>query len=168
MKHILHIPLLCIVLQATRLFGQTADEGKAIAEKLLAKYPKLKQSVLSGNVHPKPDGFEVDGSATTYPVAGFILPIAEWNALTKPQKVSLTLYVESRIAFIRQHPENYVTTHTERQLNAIKHIANDAWYIGTATEDRGELYLDRKLVEGDGAWERDYAKNATKASEFRK
>ncbi len=129
--------------------------------------------MLSGNVHPKPDGFEVDGSASTYPIAGFILPLEEWKALTKEQQISLTMYAESKIDFIRQNAKGYnlaplSAPSYEQELYAIKHIADDAWYVGTATEDGGELYLDHKLVQGEGAWNHDYAKDGVTASDFRK
>lgn len=160
-----------------RAFDQAAEEGRNIADRILAKYPRLKVSVLSGNNHPKPDGFEVHGSGTLYPTVGFILPLAEWNSLPKTQQISLTSYVESRIAFIRAHPDDYTTSRStgsfhQRELWAIRQIAKDAWFIGTTTtfpdDPQGNLYLDRMLVQGDGAWMHSDSHSGTKASEFRK
>lgn len=160
-----------------RVSDQAIEEGRNIAARILEKYPKLKVSVLSGNIHPKPDGFEVHGSGTLYPTTGFILPLAEWNNLTKTQQISLTIYVESRIAFIRGHPDDYTTSRStgsfhQRELWAIRQISNDAWFIGTTTtfpdDSQGNLYLDRMLVQGDGAWTHSDSHSGIKASEFRK
>ncbi len=152
----------------------SSADGEAIANALLIKYPKLKVSVLSGNTHPKPEGIEVDGSATSYPVAGFILPKRDWDALTKVQQSSLALYVESKTKLVQQHPENYIIISPsapdyESELSRIRHIADDAWYIGatmTYPDDPDNFYLDSKLVAGDGAWDRDRAGNVIKASDL--
>ena len=68
--------------------------GQRVAAGILERHPKLKVAFLSGKAFEKVGGIEVLGAGTPTPEVGFILPIEEWNCLTKAEQVSLSHYVE--------------------------------------------------------------------------
>lgn len=152
------------------VFAQTVTDGEKIFRRLKQKYSGLE--------------IAVHGGATKTPAVGLFLPEAEWVVFSKPQQVSLTLYVESFIAKVRANPDGYVgfpngaPAYNMMRTN-IANIKDGAWFIGVgALNKRGDGPLfDHEVVMGDTAWEDRVTESrrsgfgevkAAKGSEFRK
>jgi hypothetical protein len=152
------------------VFSQSITDGEKIFKSLKQKYSGLE--------------IAVHGGATKTPVVALFLPETEWSALSKPQQVSLTLYVESFIAKVRTNPDSYVgfpssaPAYNMMRTN-IANIKDGAWSIGVGPLNQrgdGPLY-DHEVVMGDTAWEdraAEYGRSgfgevkAAKGSDFRK
>ncbi|PTY07035.1 hypothetical protein DB347_10625 [Opitutaceae bacterium EW11] len=133
--------------------------------------------MLSGTAYARPGGVDVEGALSPNPSVGFLLPAKEWSALTRVQQLSLLLYVEDRVQFVRSNPDLFALTPItarlhEREVENIRAIKDGAWFIGTAMsysdDPEGNLYLDRKIIVGDAAWPTCESPNAIRASQFRK
>ena len=133
------------------------ERGVEIARRLLEQHPKLKVAVISGITFPKPDGIELYGTGAFGASISFILPEESWNALSENEKLDLQAYVAGKVAWVRDHAEDYMiiprsAPDYEQDVERARHLVDGAWRIGSTQtypdDPDGNLYLKRILVKG--------------------
>ena len=139
-----------------------AEHGRVIADRVLARYPKLNVSFLSGMTFQKHGGIDLWGSSVGRPTLGFILPESEWLTLDSNGRKDLEAYVQRQVAAVRANPELYITLPRtapvyRSAVGYTKHTSDGAWFIGSAKsyddDPDKNLYLDKKLVKGpEDSW----------------
>lgn len=120
-------------------------EGEDVFNGLKRDYPRL--AVM------------VHGAGTSNPTVGLFLPEASWTALSRPEQISLTHYVEDFIPKVRADPDAFVGVSRQApaydQLRAnTAAIQDGSWFIGVGRPNaQGDgVMFDREVVLGDTAW----------------
>ena len=137
--------------------GQPTGRGAAIAARVLDRYPKLKVAVISGIRFPKPDGIELYGTGAFGASISFILPEEAWDALGEDEKLDLQAYVAGKVAWVRDHAEDYMIVPRSApdygpDIERARHLVDGAWRIGSTQtypdDPDGNLYFKRILRKG--------------------
>ena len=136
---------------------KNVERGTLVAQRLLEQHPKLKVAVISGIRFPKPDGIELYGTGAFGASISFILPEEAWDALSADEKLDLQAYVAGKVAWVRDHAEDYMiiprsAPDYEQDVERARHLVDGAWRIGSTQtypdDPDGNLYFRRVLRKG--------------------
>ena len=114
-------------------------------------------------------GPNVFGSATTQPALFVTVPTAEWNKLTKADRIALVDTVEGMVQDCRREPERFLEMSPEAPFyptarERVSRMCSGCWMLATGPSvARDEDPYDKIVVVGDSYW----GHGGVKASVFR-
>ena len=113
--------------------------------------------MIPGIRFPKPDGIELYGTGAFGVSISFILPGEAWDALSEDDQLALQAYVAGKVAWVRDHAEDYLIVPRSApdhapDIERARHLVDGAWRVGSTQtypdDPDGNLYFNRVLRKG--------------------